>query len=90
MSDTANAPHRLTARRTSHHAMTIPFQKLPDSIKAEAAAAMLEGKAWYHWGNQAEHPGDDELNRWIPAPTGNEFVGICGTDSAAPAGNKSA
>ena len=51
--------------------MTIPFQKLPDSIKPEAAAAMLAGKIWFHWGKQAEHPGDDELKRWIPAPAGN-------------------
>ena len=69
--------------------MIIPFQKLPDSIKPEAAAAMIAGKTWFHWGNQADHPGDDELNRWIPAPAGNGFVGICGTDSASPAGNKS-
>ena len=51
--------------------MIIPFQKLPDSIKPEAAAAMLAGKIWFHWGKQAEHPGDDELKRWIPAPAGN-------------------
>ena len=69
--------------------MIIPFQKLPDSIKPEAAAALLAGKTWFHWGNQSEHPGDDELNRWIPAPSGNGFAGICGTDSASPAGNKS-
>lgn len=69
--------------------MTIPFQKLPDSIKPEAAAALLAGKTWFHWGNQAEHPGDDELKRWIPSPAGNGFVGVCGTDSAAPSGNKS-
>lgn len=69
--------------------MIIPFQKLPDSIKPEAAAALLAGKTWFHWGNQAEHPGDDELKRWIPAPAGNGFAGICETDSAAPAGNKS-
>ena len=69
--------------------MTIPFQKLPDSIKPEAAASMIAGKTWFHWGNQADHPGDDELKRWIPAPSGNGFAGICGTDSASPAGNKS-
>ena len=51
--------------------MTIPFQKLPATIKPEAAAAMLAGKAWFHWGNQTEHPGDDELNRWIPSHAGN-------------------
>jgi len=55
--------------------MTIPFQKLPDSIKPEAAAALLAGKTWFHWGKQAEHPGDDELKRWIPAPTGNVATG---------------
>ena len=55
--------------------MTIPFQKLPATIKPEAAAAMLAGKAWFHWGNQTEHPGDDELNRWIPAPAGNVATG---------------
>ena len=55
--------------------MTIPFQKLPATIKPEAAAAMLAGKTWFHWGNQAEHPGDDELNRWIPAPAGNVATG---------------
>lgn len=59
--------------------MTIPFQKLPDSIKPEAAAALLAGKTWFHWGNQSEHPGDDELKRWILP---GEFVGICETDSA--------
>ncbi len=69
--------------------MTIPFQKLPDSIKPEAAAALLAGKTWFHWGNQTEHPGDDELNRWIPASAGNGFAVICETDSASPAGNKS-
>ena len=74
---------------TPSETMTIPFQKLPDSIKPEAAAALLAGKIWYHWGNQAERPSDDELNRWLPAPAGNGFEGICGTDSAAPAGNKS-
>jgi hypothetical protein len=55
--------------------MTIPFRKLPDSIKPEAAAAMIAGKTWFHWGNQAEHPGDDELKRWIPAPAGNVATG---------------
>ncbi|MFM8831945.1 MAG: hypothetical protein ACKOHM_13190 [Spartobacteria bacterium] len=69
--------------------MNIPFQKLPDSTKPEAAAAMLAGKTWFHWGEQVEHPGDDELKRWIPSPAGNGFVGICGRDSAVPAGNKS-
>jgi hypothetical protein len=52
--------------------MTIPFQKLPDSIKPEAAASMLTGKTWFHWGNQAEHPSDDEHQRWIPSPAGNK------------------
>jgi hypothetical protein len=69
--------------------MTIQFQKLPDSIKPEAAVALLEGRAWFDWGRETEHPGDDELKRWIPAPAGNGFVGICETDSATPAGNKS-
>ena len=69
--------------------MTIPFQKLPDSIKPEAAAAMLTGKTWFHWGNQAEHPSDDELQRWIPSPADNRFVGISGKNSASLAGNKS-
>ena len=70
--------------------MTIPFQKLPDSTKPEAAAAMLAGKTWMHWGQETEHPGNDELFRWILP---GEFVGICETDSAtsrAPAsGNDS-
>ena len=51
--------------------MTIPFQKLPESIKPEAAAALLTGKTWFHWGRETEHPGDDELKRWIPASAGN-------------------
>ena len=55
--------------------MTIPFQKLPDSIKPEAAAALLAGKTWFHWGNQAEHPGDDDIKRWIPASVGNVATG---------------
>jgi hypothetical protein len=58
--------------------MTIPFQKLPDSTKPEAAAALLAGKTWFHWGRETEHPGDDELKRWILP---GEFVGICETDS---------
>jgi hypothetical protein len=69
--------------------MIIPFRKLSDSIKPEAAAALIAGKTWFHRGNQAEHPGDDELKLWIPASAGNGFVGVCGTDSAAPSGNKS-
>ena len=59
--------------------MTIPFRKLPDSIKPEAAAALIAGKTWFHWGQETEHPGNDELCRWILP---GEFVGICGTDSA--------
>ena len=59
--------------------MTIPFRKLPDSIKPEAAAALLAGKTWFHWGRETEHPGDEELCRWILP---GEFVGICETDSA--------
>jgi hypothetical protein len=55
--------------------MTIPFQKLPDSIKPEAAASMIAGKTWSHWGNQSEHPGDDELKRWIPASVGTVATG---------------
>lgn len=51
--------------------MTTPFQKLPDSTKPEAAAAMIQGKIWMHWSQETEHPGDDELKRWIPAPAGN-------------------
>lgn len=80
----------------------LSFQKLPDHLKPQAAPEILAGRDWYHWGEQVEHPGDDELKRWIPdasgfvairgsesATNGNEFVSICGTDSAAPAGNKS-
>ena len=55
--------------------MTTPFQKLPATIKPEAAAAMLAGKTWFHWGEQVEHPGDDELNRWITAHNGNVATG---------------
>jgi hypothetical protein len=69
--------------------MNIQFQKLPNSTKAEAAAAMLSGKTWFHWGEPVERPEDDELNRWIPSPTGNGFVAICDTDSASFVGNKS-
>lgn len=69
--------------------MTIPFQKLPDHLKPQAAPEILAGRDWYHWGEPVEHPGDEELKRWIPASAGNGFVGICGSDSAAPAGNKS-
>ncbi len=36
---------------------------------------MLTGKNWFHWGNQAEHPGDDKLQRWIPSPAGNVATG---------------
>jgi hypothetical protein len=66
----------------------IPFPKLPEYIKPEAAAATIAGKTSFHWGNQAEHPGDDKLKRRISAHAGKGFVGICGTDSASPAGNK--
>ena len=69
--------------------MIIPFRKLPDSIKPEAATALIAGKTWFHWGRETEHPGDDELKRWIPASAGNGFAGICEPDSASPAGNKS-
>jgi hypothetical protein len=51
--------------------MKLPFQKLPDTMKPEAAAALLAGKTWFHWGQETEHPGDDELKRWIPASAGN-------------------
>lgn len=56
--------------------MNIQFQKLPNSTKIEAAAAMLAGKTWFHWGEPVERPGDDELKRWIPAPAGNGFEGF--------------
>lgn len=82
--------------------MTIPFQKLPDHIKQQAAPEILAGKTWFHWGDQVENPGLDELRRWIPeakrfaaicgsesATSGNEFVRCCKGDSAAPSGNKS-
>ena len=69
--------------------MNIQFQKLPDSINPEAAAAMLAGKTWFHWGEPVERPGDDELKLWIPSPAGNGFAAICDTDSASLAGNKS-
>jgi hypothetical protein len=59
--------------------MIIPFRKLPDSTKPEAAAALLAGKTWFHWGRETEHPGNAELFRWIDP---GEIVGICGTDSA--------
>ena len=69
--------------------MNIQFQKLPDSINPEAAAAMLAGKTWFHWGEPVERPGDDELKRSIPWPAGNGFVATCDTDSASLVGNKS-
>lgn len=47
------------------------FQKLSDHLKPQVAAAILAGRDWYHWGEQVENPGDDELKRWIPAPAGN-------------------
>ena len=59
--------------------MSIPFQKLPDPMKPEAAAAMLAGRDWYHYGSRVEIPDVEELKRWIHH---GEFVGICGTDSA--------
>ena len=64
--------------------MKLPFQKLPDSIKPEAASAILDGKAWYHWGKEIERPSDYELRLWV-APRkvigGNidkTFVALCG------------
>jgi hypothetical protein len=38
--DAANAPHRLTARRTNHHAMFIQFEKLPEFRKLSARARL--------------------------------------------------
>jgi hypothetical protein len=66
--------------------MKLPYQKLPDSIKPEAAAAMIEGKIWMHWGQETEHPGNDELSRWIPAPAGNVATseGLRIVDALAP------
>jgi hypothetical protein len=64
--------------------MTLPFQQLPDSFKPEAAAAILDGKTWMHWGQEIERPSDNELRRWVTsrnAIRGNiakTFVALCG------------
>jgi hypothetical protein len=66
--------------------MTIQFQKLPDSIKPEAAASMLAGMTWMHWGQEIERPSDDELRRWVASRKvirGNiakTFVALCCSD----------
>ncbi len=66
--------------------MKLPFQKLPDSIKPEAAASILDGKTWMHWGQEIERPSDDELRRWVASRKvirGNiakTFVALCDTD----------
>lgn len=38
---------------------------LPDHLKRQAAPDMLAGKAWMYFGNWIEHPGADELRRWV-------------------------
>lgn len=45
-----------------------PWATLPETIKREAAPAMLAGKAWFHYGRQVENPGGAELRRWLPLP----------------------
>jgi hypothetical protein len=70
--------------------MTLPFEKLPDSSKPEAAAAILDGKTWMHWGQEIERPSDDELRRWLPPRKmirGNiakTFVALCDGDFGEP------
>ena len=44
---------------------TQPWAGLPDHIKRQAAPDMLAGKTWMYYGNRIEHPGADELRRWV-------------------------
>ncbi len=44
------------------------WASLPESIKRDAAAGMLDGKAWFHVGREIENPGERELRRWLPLP----------------------
>ena len=45
-----------------------PWASLPESFKRDAAAGMLAGKSWFHYGREIENPGDRELRRWLPLP----------------------
>jgi hypothetical protein len=79
----------------------IQFSELPDDAKRRAAPDIAQGLQWGWYGRRVEPPDATELKRWLPdsmdvaicgnerSSSGNGFVGICGTDSACPAGNKS-
>jgi hypothetical protein len=67
---------------------TIPFARLPEHAKRQAAPDLMQGKQWFWFGSIVEPPEVRELAQWIN-PAGNGFTGTCGTDSDSPAGNKS-
>lgn len=46
-----------------------PWGSLPDTIKAQAAPDMLEGKTWQYYGRPVERPSNAELRRWLPLPS---------------------
>jgi hypothetical protein len=48
----------------------IPFEKLPESLRPEAARSMLAGGTWMHWGNIVAETDRSLLEFWAAhAPT---------------------
>lgn len=45
------------------------WDSLPDTLKAQAALEMLEGKSWHYYGRPVERPSNVELRRWLPLPS---------------------
>ena len=66
----ANDDHRNANSITQHHMnSTRSWAGLPEHIKREAAPDMLAGTDWYLYGCKIEHPGVDELRRWVAENT---------------------
>jgi hypothetical protein len=71
--------------------MSKPIQSwagLPDHYKRQAAPEMLAGKGWYYFGGLVQHPGADELRRWVDSAPQTPQAGVdsAGSIRAAEAG----
>jgi hypothetical protein len=58
----------------------IPFEKLPESVRPEAARSMLAGGSWMYWGDTVRETDPELLRYWAARAPGATW------EAAEPAG----
>jgi hypothetical protein len=64
----------------------IPFEKLPESVRPEAARSMLAGDIWIYWGDTVRETDPELLRYWAArAPDATQPIAETASKAEAPA-----